>query len=230
MTLTNYCKKCKRETPPGDTCAHCGTKLTRAGERLAFTLERTPLRDWFSWNAMLRVVVPVIGLVFLVTVIAEAMTEGSRGVQLVFVQGFFWTLLYAFGLMLLAIGLLLTLQGKETVRYVLGSKSASAYVYLYRPHPIRLYARLMTPASVEAMQAEAPEPLGEGYVFVRGVELPWSMVKRAGYWPETQTVLLYSPRYWQAMHIRCGIDTYEQTVAIVQKKVRGKKKPVKKKG
>ena len=58
MPHTNFCKKCNAETPVADACPRCGAKLTRAGERLSITVTRAPVRDWFSWNAMLRVVVP----------------------------------------------------------------------------------------------------------------------------------------------------------------------------
>ena len=63
MPQRNYCKKCKREVPSGSQCSLCGAKLTKAGERLSFGMVHRPVEDWFSWNAVLRLIVPVIALV-----------------------------------------------------------------------------------------------------------------------------------------------------------------------
>ncbi len=228
MPHTNFCKKCNAETPAADACPRCGAKLTRAGERLSITVTRAPVRDWFSWNAMLRVVVPVVGLVLLFTLLAESLAEGGLGVQAVFVQGFFWTLLVALGLLLLCTFFLLLMQGEETVRYVLDGKGAHAYVYLNEPGKIRLYARLTTPAAVAALQANAPEPMA-GYAYIRSVDVAWSQVRRVGHWPETHTVLLYRPRFWLALSIRCGKAEYDEAEAYARKKMpkkpKGRKRP-----
>lgn len=219
MPVTNYCKKCKAEVSVGDSCPRCGGKLTKTGERLSFVVERALVADWFSWNAMLRVVVPVVGLVLLVTVVIEGLAEGSAGVQAVFVQGFFWMLMSALGVLLLITLCLLLLQGREVVRYVLDGKGAHAYTYVKHPHALQLYARLMTPQAVEALQAEAPEAIGDSLIFIRRADLLWAETKRARFWPETRTVLLYKPSFWQALCIRCGDAEYEEAEAFVCQKL-----------
>ena len=223
MPYTNYCKKCNTETPPTDSCPHCGAKLTKAGERLAFTVARVPVRDWFSWNAMLRVVVPVIGLVLLITVMIEAFARGGQGVQSVFVQGFFWTLLGALGFLLLLTLALLTLQGREVVRYVLDGRGAHAYVYLKNPMPMRFYARFTTPQAAQALQAAAPEALA-GCLFIRRTDVAWAQVRRIGFWRETHTILLYQPTFWLALCIRCGEADFAEAQAHATKKAPKKKR------
>lgn len=229
MSHTNYCKKCKAETPATETCPRCGAKLTRSGERISVTVLREPVRDWFSWNAMLRVVVPVVGAVLLFTVLAEALVEGGQGLQRVFMQGFFWTLLLTLGMLLFLIWLLLLVQGRETVRYILDSKGAHACVYLKEPGSVRMYARLMTPETVEALQADAPEPLA-GHLYIRSMEIAWAQVRRADFWPETHTVLLYHPRFWLTLSIRCGAADYAEIAAYVLKKIPKKKNAHRKRG
>lgn len=219
MPVTNYCKKCKAEVSVGDTCPRCGGKLPKTGERLSFVAERTLVYDWFSWNAMLRVVVPVVGVVLLVTVLIEGFLEGVAGVQSVFVQGFFWTLMSALGVLLLLTLCLLLLQGREVVRYVLDGKGVHAYTCLKQPHPLQLYARLMTPQAVEALQAEAPEEIGEGLTLIRRADLSWAEIKRARFWPETRTILLYNPSFWQALCILCGEAEYVEAEAYICKKL-----------
>ena len=119
MPLVNYCRKCKAEVSNGSVCPRCGSKLTKAGERLSCHYKRTPVTDWFSWNAMLRVAVPVMALVMLTALLAEACAEGETGVINVLTQGFFMTILLFFGVLLLLMLFLLLLQGHEDVRYAL---------------------------------------------------------------------------------------------------------------
>ena len=225
MPLRNYCKKCAMEVPTGDTCAHCGAKLTKTGERLSFERQSIPVRDWFAWNQYLRIAVPVIALVLLTTVLLEGFTEGEQGIRNVFLQGFFWTLMGALGLFLAATFALLSMQGSEMVRYVLDARGAHVYTYVRQPDVIRLYARLTTPAAVESLQVERKENSADGYTLVRQIDLPWTAVRRARLWPETGTVLLYHPLWWQAVCIRCTTQDYHDTLAYLQKKL-GKKKSV----
>ena len=58
MALTAYCKKCAREVEPGAVCPYCGTKLGKTAAHAAWCLERTPVKDWMSWNAVMRVLLP----------------------------------------------------------------------------------------------------------------------------------------------------------------------------
>ena len=225
MPLRNYCKKCAMEVPPGESCAHCGAKLTKTGERLSFERQCIPARDWFSWNQILRVSVPVVALVLLTTILLEGVAEGSQGIRNVFLQGFFWTMTGALGLFLAVTFALLSLQGSEKVRYVLDAKGAHVYTCLHQPGRIRLYARLTTPAAVESLQADRTENASDGWTTVRRVDLPWSAVRRVRLWAETGTLLLYHPVWWQAVCIRCSDQDYEDALAYLQKKL-GKKKSV----
>lgn len=227
MPLVNYCKKCKAEVPNGETCPRCGAGLTKAGARLSFRTERTPVLDWFSWNGVLRVVVPVITLVLMISVLAEAVTEGPAGIANLFVQGFFGLLLLALGFTLALAALFFILQGRETVCYVLDQKGAHAHVYINKPTPIRLYARLTTPEAVEGLQVNGPvEP---GLTYIRGVDIPWVEIRRAQYWPETATCLLYRPYWWQAMCIRCPLNAYSEAETFVRGKLSRKRKRKKRK-
>ena len=195
MPLTNYCKKCRMETSIGDTCPRCGARLTKAGERLAFGSQRLPVTDWFSWNWMLRVVVPVVGLVLLVTLLIEGITEGLAGVQAVFVQGFFWTLMGALGILLLLIFCLLLLQGPEVVRYVLDSKGAHAYTYLTKPNAAQLYARFTTPGAVAELQTDAPEGDVDSLTFVKRTDLLWATRNAPRFWPEQIRFYCIAPAF-----------------------------------
>lgn len=217
MPLGNYCKKCRVEVPNGETCPHCGARLTRAGTRLSCRMDRTPATDWFSWNEVLRVAVPVITLVLLASIAAEGVTEGVPGITNLFLQGFFGTLLTVMGAVLAATFLLFIAQGRETVRYVLDQKGAHVYVYLHKPKAVRLYARFTTPEAVGSLQSK--NPIENGFTFIRETSIPWSEVKRAQFWPETATCLLYRPYWWQAMRVCCPLNEYPEMEAFIRTKI-----------
>ncbi|MEA5146580.1 MAG: hypothetical protein VB041_11145 [Candidatus Limiplasma sp.] len=231
MPYHNYCKKCNQEVPVGEVCSHCGAKLTRSGERLSWTVERKPVQDFFCWNAMLRVVVPVTGLVLGVTILLEALAEGANGVQNVFLQGFFWLVLLTLGILLALTWLILLLQGKETVHCVLDSKGVHTHVYLLSPKPLRLYARFTTPQAAFALACGHTEGMGEDYLCIRRTDTAWGSIRRYALWPETGTIILYSPSFWSVAHLRCpSQEAYGQALAYVHKKApKTKRTPIKQK-
>jgi hypothetical protein len=136
-------------------------------------------------------------------------------------------LLFAFAC---ATGLTLFLQGTETVRYVLDREGAHAYVYLRSPRRIRLYARFLTPGTLSALQADAPEGGPEGLSFIRRADLRWADVKRAQFWPQTRTALLYRPRWWQAMAIRADAEEYARAKEYIRLKTERRRKRGPKRG
>lgn len=225
MAFTNHCKKCGAEVPPGALCPRCGSKLARTGEHLTLTYERRPVTDWFSWNAMLRVVVPVIVLALGIVLLIEGRAEGGAGIQAVLAQGFFWTLMLALAVLLAATALMLWLQGTETVRCVLDAKGAHLATYLRNPTPLRFYARLTSPRSMPDEPPEGREQRAEGLICLRKNDLPWAEVRRARYWAETGVVLLYRPRFWLAMHWRCDADAFSEVRAYVEKRTARKRRP-----
>jgi len=78
MPLVNYCRKCKAETPLGESCPYCGGKLAQTGEQISFGLMRRPEREWFAWNGVLRIALPVLLLVFVIVVAAETAAAGTE--------------------------------------------------------------------------------------------------------------------------------------------------------
>ena len=77
MPMTCYCKKCGRDVPVGDTCAHCGAKLARSSARVAWCVEHAPVRDWMCWNAVMRILLPVAAMALLLTLLLEGLIGGA---------------------------------------------------------------------------------------------------------------------------------------------------------
>jgi hypothetical protein len=219
MPLTQFCKKCKADVRPGDLCPRCGTRLPKTAERLVITVTRYPVRDWFAWNAMLRILLPVLGLVLLVTLGVEGWARGAAGVQAVFMQGFFWSLMGLLGVTLCVTFGLFFLQGPEQVRYILDARGAHAIVFIPANRPLRVYARLLTPQAALALQEDAGETPPEGMLLVRKTDVAWNAVRRVRFWPETGTVLFFRPNYWQALTLRCDQAAYAEAEAFVRKRL-----------
>lgn len=224
MPLVNYCRKCKTETPLGQSCPHCGGKLAQTGEQLSFGVVRTPVRDWFAWNSFLRIVLPALLLVLLVAVVAEAAAGGAAGVALMLSQGFFWTLMIVLGVSLVLICVVLWLQGTERVHYLLDREGVHARTYLCEPDALRLYARFLSEEAVERLQAEDARPPLEGLALVRRVTIPWSGLKRVRVWREGGTLLFFRPTFWQVLAIRCPAGELAEAEGYVRKKLKRVKK------
>lgn len=220
MPLVNYCRKCKAETPLGETCPYCGGKLSQTGRQISFGAVRVPVKDWFAWNSMLRVALPVLGLVFAAALLAEGASTGLMGVAALLKQGFFWRMMGLLVLVLALCWLILRLQGPEKVHYVLDKQGVHVRTYLVSPGPVQLYARMLTPQAAEALAAADDRPPLEGLTLVRRVTLPWTAVRRMRVWRECATLLFYHPRFWLAAAVRCPVEDFAQAEEMVCQKLK----------
>lgn len=219
MPLANYCRKCRAETPAGESCPYCGGKLTKAGERLSFGVSRAPWRDWFCWNRLLRVGLPVWALSFLLIALAEFCSGGTPALAGLFRRGFGLTMLWLLGGMLALFWALLFCQGQEKVHYLLDKDGVSAYTYVSEEvNDLALYARFLTPAQTEAMQED--EHALPGLRLVRRVILPWERMKRVKIWREGQTLLFFDPAYWQVLAVTCPVQELAEAEAWVRAKTK----------
>lgn len=219
MPLANYCRKCRAETPAGESCPYCGGKLTKAGERLSFGVSRAPWRDWFCWNRLLRVGLPVWALSFLLIALAEFCSGGTPALAGLFRRGFGLTMLWLLGGMLALFWALLFCQGQEKVHYLLDKDGVSAYTYVSEEvNNLALYARFLTPAQTEAMQED--EHALPGLRLVRRVILPWERMKRVKIWREGQTLLFFDPAYWQVLAVTCPVQELAEAEAWVRAKTK----------
>ena len=223
MAWMNECKKCKREVNTGETCSLCGGKLAKTNERLSFWMYRIPVREWFAWNLVLRVALPVLVLVAGFTLALEGGMSGEKGIQALFLQGFLWMLLGVLGAMLLAMLIVLIVQGKEIVRYTLDKTGIHACTYLERETALKRCAHFVTAAAVERLQSGGKAV--DGLVLVKAVEIPWVSIKRVRFWNENRQILFFRPTWWQVLVITCPPIEYTEAEAYIRKKL-GRNKAV----
>ena len=222
MPLVNYCRKCKAEVALGESCQYCGGKLAQTGEQISFGVVRRPVKEWFAWNNLLRVALPVLLLVTLTVLLAEYAAAGQAGVIALVEQGFLSLMLGALVLTLGLIWLLLFLQGVENVHVVLDKQGVHIRTYLPEGNQLALAAHFTSAQTAEMLADDRP-PL-EGLVLVRRITLPWEAVKRVRIWQEGAVILFFRPSFWQAAAVHCPFGELSGAEAYVRKKMKKHKK------
>ena len=219
MPRTAYCKKCRTEVPFGPVCPRCGGKLPRSAAHLLWQVEHTPLRDWMSWNAAMRVLLPVLGLVLLLALLLETVSGGARAAERLLLGGFALALT---GILLIACVLLLVvfiLQGDEVLECEIGSRGLKVTRLLVSPTRMDLIARFRSPALLRQTDPET------GVLRLPAREVGWKEIRRVQLWPEKCTVLLYAPAAWLRLALPCDPFVYGEALDWLQEKL-GKNKRV----
>ena len=185
MPMTCYCKKCGRDVPVGDTCAHCGAKLARSSARVAWCVEHAPVRDWMCWNAVMRILLPVAALALLLTLLLEGLIGGAEGVETLLRSGLTQALALLLVTVTAAVLLIFILQGEDWLDCVVDSKGIHVSCYLPNPTPLKLMLRLRSPRLMQQLD------YGKGYQYAHDYKdkltamqcLPDSLVGREYYHP-----------------------------------------------
>ena len=224
MPVVNYCKKCRTEVPLGESCPHCGGKLSQTGEQISFGMKHKVVGEWFAWNHLLRVALPVFLLALITVLAAEAVAAGAQGVIALLSQGFLETMLGLLGLMLMAVFLILHLQGVESVHTVLDKQGVHVRTYIAQGNDLGLYARFMTQQAADRLAQTDERPELQGLMLVRRVTLPWTEIRRVRFWREGSTILFFRPSFWQVAAVRCSISELPEAEAFIRKKLKRSKK------
>ena len=218
MPLTSYCKKCACDVPVGESCPHCKAKLAAGSVRLAWCVDHTPVRDWMCWNAVMRIALPVLGLMLLIVFVVEFALGGIAGVTGLLTGGLFptlaWLSLGALALLLL----LFILQGDDLLDCVVDSTGIHVQQYLLRPTALKLLLRLKSPQ----LLGQARE---EGVLLISTQEIGWKDIRRVQLWHEKGLVLFYAPAWWQRLSLPCTRETWLDALSFIREKI-GKRKDV----
>ena len=222
MALTAYCKKCAREVEPGEVCPYCGSKLGKNAAHAAWCVERTPVKDWMCWNALMRILLPAALVILLLVLAAEGISGGIGAVERMLVSGFPAVLLILLGTILLLALAALLLQGKELTDYVVDNRGLHEVHYLPDPTPLKLIARLRSPVQMK----EAVQGSGAPVLKLGEKHLAWKDVARVQLWPEKCMILYYAPGWWMRIATACTPFIWEDVTALTREKL-GRKRKVK---
>ena len=218
MALTAYCKKCGKEVDAGQRCPYCGTSLGKTSAHAAWCVERIPVKDWMSWNALMRVLLPAALVILLLVLLAEGISGGAGAVERLLVSGFPVVLLVLLGTILAVALAALLLQGKELTDYVVDNRGIHETHYLPHPTPVKLLARLKSPALLRQAGGADVLKLGEK-------DLPWKNVARVQLWPEKCMILYYAPSWWLRIAAACTPFIWDDVMALTREKL-GKKRKI----
>ncbi len=217
MPVMAYCKKCKQEVEPASLCSLCGQKLPAGSLRISWIYTYSPVREFLSWNSILRVGIPSLVLLMLMVTGVELSRKGMLGVQVLFAQGFASLMLTLFTLLFAAAFLSLLARGRVHANYVLDQKGI--HVRLWQDKTSLLLRILhITPG-----KEDPTGPMGEGMRLLEEKHLPYAFIKRVGVWPDRDKILLYNPRFFQTQAIHCLPDTYDDCLRFLYEQV--KKRP-----
>ena len=221
MALTAYCKKCAREVDARETCPYCGTKLGKNAAHAAWCVERTPVKDWMCWNALMRILLSAALVILLGVLLAEGIAGGVSAVEKMLVSGFPVVLLILLGTILVMAFAALLLQGKELTDYIVDSRGVHEVHYLPDPTPVKLIARLRSPA----LMKEAGQGNGVPVLKLSEKDLPWKNVARVQLWPEKCMILYYAPSWWMRIAAACTPFIWDDVMAMTREKL-GKKRKI----
>ncbi len=221
MPITSYCKKCGRDVPVAERCPHCGGKLPKSTQRVAWCVEHTPVCDWMCWNAAMRIILPLSAVLLILILLLEGLAGGAPAVETLLRRGLLLSLLGLLCLVSALLLLALMLQGDDLLDCAVDGRGVHVTQYLPNPTPLKLLLRLKSPTLMAQLDPDDPAPM----VCVRQQELAWKDVARVQLWPDKTLILLYAPTWWMRLALPCTPFTYEDSLSFMRDKL-GRKKTV----
>ena len=218
MTLprTSYCKKCGQDVPVSSFCPNCRSKLAANTVRLAWCVEHHPVRDWMCWNAVMRLLLPVLGATLVLVILLEAVFSGLNGVAMLLSGGLLVSLAGIMGMVLALMLLVFILQGDDLLDCVIDSRGIHVQQYLPNPTAMKLLLRGKSPRLMAG---------SEEVLLLSSREIAWKDIQRVQLWPEKDMILFYAPKWWMRVSLPCSPFTWEDALSFIRDKI-GKKKAV----
>ena len=218
MPLTSYCKKCGQDVPVSSFCPYCRSKLAPNTVRLAWCVDHHPVRDWMCWNAVMRLLLPVMAATILLVILLEAIMGGLDGVAMLLGGGLLVSLTGIMGMVLTVMLLVFILQGDDLLDCVVDARGIHVQKYLPEPTALKLVLRGKSPRMLDAMG-------DENLLLVSSTEIAWKDITRVQLWPEKNMILFYAPKWWMRLALPCTPFTWEDALDCIREKL-GKKKAV----
>ena len=216
LPLTSYCKKCGQDVPVADFCPHCRAKLAANTVRLAWCVEHHPVRDWMCWNAVMRLLLPVLAATLALVILLEALLGGAAGVTALLGGGLLISLAGILGMLLALMLLVFILQGDDLLDCVIDGRGIHVQVYLPHPTALKLLLRGKSPRLMDS---------GEDMLLLSSREIAWKDIQRVQLWPEKNMILFYAPKWWMRVSLPCTPFTWEDALEFIREKI-GRKKAV----
>ena len=218
LPLTSYCKKCGQDVPVSSFCPNCRAKLAANTVRLAWCVDHHPVRDWMCWNAVMRLLLPVVGATLVLVILLEAIMGGLDGVAMLLGGALLVSLTGMMGMLLAVMLLVFILQGDDLLDCVIDSRGIHVQQYLPEPTALKLLLRGKSPRLLDSLGEE-------NLVLITQKEIAWKDIQRVQLWPEKTMILFYAPNWWMRVSLPCTPFTWADSLDFIRDKI-GKKKAV----
>jgi hypothetical protein len=170
------------------------------------------------WNAVMRLLLPVMAATILLVILLEAVMGGLDGVAMLLGGGLLVSLTGIMGMVLTVMLLVFILQGDDLLDCVVDARGIHVQKYLPEPTALKLVLRGKSPRMLDAMG-------DENLLLVSSTEIAWKDITRVQLWPEKNMILFYAPKWWMRLALPCTPFTWEDALDCIREKI-GKKKAV----
>lgn len=214
--IHSYCSKCKMESP-GDTCRGCGKRASANAQRNIWSIAAVPVSDGRLWRAILLTLLGVTALLFLLIFGLEAILSSNQRVHAMWRGGVPQMILAIPLIGILLSFLVLTIQGRETLVYVLDKQGAHLQTW-------HAFGRMKSWARLQCYEKIRDIPQADGSVMHLSQEwhMLWKDVQAVKYQPARACILLYHTPRCAPMVLRLPPEEYEGAAGWVQKFCKGK--------
>lgn len=218
LAKTLYCKKCNMDVPEGEACPVCGKTPPASSMRVAWMYARQRALDWMSWNAVMRIAVPVLTAATALGLVLELLLGGGAGVRQLLNSGFLWVM----GMLLLFVAavtlLVFALGGADELYCVVDSRGFHVRTALPGANRVKLWMHGKSAALMDTADTN-------GRVILSEKDLAWKDIARVQLWTDKRLMLLYSPRWWMKLSVPILLAKWNDVLTMVDEKL-GKKKAV----
>ncbi|NLZ90272.1 MAG: hypothetical protein GX916_12315 [Clostridiales bacterium] len=212
--LVYYCAKCQRQNSR-NTCDSCGKNLTAGSVRYIWSDYRLPITDVVRVGTVLRVMLLSVLLLLMGMMAAEFIETGEKALTFLTESGILPVMITVF-LIGTVLGLvLLIVQGRESVQYVLDPKGALKRTWI-QPTRLKCWARFV------CYDKAAIQPNADGVPFLMVHEeyIVWQDVARYALRPRAGRVNLYRPYSFVFMAMHIPREEYDGAVSMITAKVK----------
>lgn len=209
--IYSYCKRCKKESP-GDTCALCGKRATANAQRDVWSVSSVPVADGRTWKSIVIALAAVALLLTAVIFGLEALSSDASKVALLW-RGALPRMIFLIVPLGLGVSFLfLTVQGRETIVYVLDPQGAHLQTW-HQPSRLRSWARL------QSADPGGDVPQQDGTVMHLSQErhIMWADVQSVRYAPRSAAIYLYHTPHLAPMALKLPPEEYETAVWYIGK-------------
>ena len=182
------------DVPEGEACPVCGKTPPASSMRVAWMYARQRALDWMSWNAVMRIAVPVLAAATALGLVLELLLGGGAGVRQLLNSGFLWVM----GMLLLFVAavtlLVFALGGADELYCAVDSRGFHVRTALPGANRVKLWMHGKSAALMDTADTN-------GRVILSEKDLAWKDIARVQLWTDKRLMLLYSPRWWMKLSV-----------------------------